>query len=76
MNTKEAYLKMEIAKCEDAWLRLVEPGMNAIGMSTFNRLNNQELEIAVTLQARIKNYKRELRREIGLLKYIKYLVTN
>ena len=71
---KELYLKWKIAEADAEWFKIADPQMNAFGLMTFHNPNDQELFRMVVLQDKMKEYRKELRKGIGLINYIKYLI--
>lgn len=71
---KSLSIIFEIWELEEQWKNLHDPQMNWYGNMTYRRLSYPEMERSVRISNKIKDLKKELKREIGWQQYIKFLI--
>lgn len=65
---------LQIWDYEERWNRHCQPGYNSLGLYTFRNITElDELEEVVRIQDKLKVLKRELRKEVGIFKYLWFL---
>ena len=65
---------LKIWELEDEWRGLTEPRMTFTGNMSFNRLEGQELFRAVSITKEQGALKKELRKDIGFIKYWHFIL--